>query len=186
MAVEWLEVEAAAAQIFRVWGSGGDLKWAEQAWAMLVKAELADDANELERCKALLRLLGLADYYYNFCTIYRDEPLEPDYLSWAEELLIAPFRLGQLLGEETALNDEADETRLYQDALNELVPVFEDEVIEALQQGYGDRCQLFIALWRSSLPEEANDPNHPGYLPDQAVLSARMSHGETASAAFGC
>ncbi|MFQ4136316.1 hypothetical protein PGN35_008335 [Nodosilinea sp. PGN35] len=66
------------------------------------------------------------------------------------------------------------------------MPVFEDEVIEALHQGYGDRRRLFIALWRSSLPEEANDPNHPDYLPDQAVLSARMSHGETASAAFGC
>ncbi len=59
-------------------------------------------------------------------------------------------------------------------------------MIEALHQGYGDRRRLFIALWRSSLPEEANDPNHPDYLPDQAVLSARMSHGETASAAFGC
>ncbi len=56
-----------------------------------------------------LRLLGLADYYYNFCKIYRDEPLEPDYLNWAEELSIAPFRLGQLVGAETALNDEADE-----------------------------------------------------------------------------
>lgn len=150
MAVEWSEVETAAAQMFRVWASGGDLDWARQAWALLIGAGLADDANELERCKVLLRLLGLADYYYNFCTIYRDEPLEPDYLDWAEELLIAPFRLGQLVGAETALNDEADEVRLYQDALNELVPTFEDEVIEALQQGYGDRRRLFIALWRSS------------------------------------
>lgn len=185
MAVEWSEIEAAVAQIFQVWSSGSDLEWAEQAWALLIKAGLADDANELERCKVLLRLLGLADYYYNFCTIYRDEPLEPDYLAWAEALSISAFRLGQLLGEETALNDEADEARLYQDALGELVPVFEDEVIEALQQSYGDRRRLFIALWRSSLPEEANDPDHPDYLPDRAVLSARMSYGETASAAFG-
>ncbi len=31
MAMEWSEVEMAAAQMFRVWASGGDLDWARRA-----------------------------------------------------------------------------------------------------------------------------------------------------------
>ncbi|MEM7769231.1 MAG: hypothetical protein AAF327_01820 [Cyanobacteria bacterium P01_A01_bin.37] len=182
----WEEVEPVAKHIFNVWRSGGDFEWAKQAWKALSTAGLTSYGNELERCQIALRFLALADYYYDFCTTYRDEYLEIEFLDWAENLPISAFRLGQILGQPSELDDEWDLDSLYQKALKLLVERYGNEVIKALEEGWGDRCLLMVSLWRSSLSEEQNTPDHPDYLTDQGILYQPLPSGAVLAQNFEC
>jgi len=184
--MEWEEIEPTAQRIFNVWGGGTDLDWAKQAWGVLKKSGLTSYENELDRCKVALRFLALGVYYYDFCTSYRDEYLEPELLDWVEGLNISAFRLGQILGEPSELDDEWDADSLYQKALKILVSDAEDEIIEPLESDFGGQCPFFTSLWRSTMAAEQSDPNHSDYLSDDDVYSQRLPSGEFASEVFGC
>lgn len=183
--MDWEEVNHVAERIFNVWFSGGDLEWAEKAWHILSNSGLTGDATELERCKSVIRLLCLGDYYYNFCTLYKDEFLETELVDWASTFPIHGFQIGQLIGE-NALEDETEPDVFYQKGLELLTDRYEEEVMEALKQGFGDRCSLFISLWRSSFSSERNEPDSPDFVADLEVLNEQLPTGEFAALAFGC
>lgn len=169
--MEWEEVKSAARLIYRVWRGGEDLTWAENTWTALSETGLTTYSNEVERCQVALRFLALADLYYGFCSNYLGEFLEPEFLDWSSELPINAFRLGQLLGQDNELDDEWDADVLFQKALEILVSQASTEIEPILRTGLSGITKNFIALWRSSLAEEKNDPNDEEYVTDNDVLS---------------
>jgi len=184
--MEWEELESTAQRNFNVWGGGTDLDWAKQAWGVLENSGLTSHENEPERCKVALRFLALGDYYYNFCTIFRGEHLEPEFVDWVEKLNISAFRLGQLFGESAELEYEWDADLLYQKSLEVLISDAGNEIIDPLKNGFGGQCPLFISLWRSTISEEKSNPEHLDYLTDNDIYCQRLPSGELASEVFGC
>lgn len=183
--MDWEEIASVAERIFRVWQSGEDLKWAEQAWKVLNAAGLVNGFTELERCKSVICLLCLGDYYYNFCTIYRDEFLETEFVDWASTFPIHGFQVGQLVGQ-TSLDDETDPDMFYQKGLDALVDLVSEEVIKTVEQSFGSRCSLFLSLWRSSLSSEENNLGSADYLTDKEILNNQLASGGFAAYVFGC
>jgi hypothetical protein len=174
--MDWEQIQPIAAKIFRVWSSGGDLDWAEQAWDILFKSGLTDYEDKLERTQVIIRFLALIDFYYGFCIGFRQEYLEPDFWDWAALLEIQSFQIGQLIGSDSGVDNE-------QQALLHLVSE-EELVLPALEQGFQGRKALFISLWRSSLPSEWNDPHDQDYLTDKDILNQQLPTGEFASRLF--
>jgi hypothetical protein len=174
--MDWEQIKPIAMNVFRVWSDGGDLAWAEQAWNILSESGLTDYDDELERTQVIIRFLALTDFYYGFCTGFRQEYLEPEFWDWATQFKVKSFQLGQLIGADSGVENE-------QQALDHLV-LEEKTVLPALELGFGGRQNLFITLWRSSLSPEANDPDGEDYLSDYDILSQRLPIGEIASKAF--
>lgn len=82
----WNDVADAADLAFNIWVGQPELRWAKQAWELIIKAGLATYTNELERCKAVTRFLALGGLYHDFCKVAWDEKDEPNYVERIELL----------------------------------------------------------------------------------------------------
>ncbi|MDZ7697625.1 MAG: hypothetical protein U5R49_12140 [Deltaproteobacteria bacterium] len=148
--VKWDDVLPAAEVAFSIWVGQPEIRWAKEAWGHIIKAELANYANGLEYCKVCLRFLALADIYYDWCSIVWDE--DHDYstiLVASEDFEISPFRLGQLVGPNKMLEDNATEDGFVIEAICPLVSAVRVEVVQAILSGFGDATGLFISLLNS-------------------------------------
>lgn len=149
--VNWNDVLPAAEVAFSIWVGQPEISWAKEAWGHIIKAGLANYANELEYCKVCLRFLALADIYYDWCSIVWDE--DHDYsmiLIASEDFEISPFRLGQLVGPNRMLEDNATEDGFEIEAICTLVSAVREEVVQALLKGFDDATGLFISLLNSN------------------------------------
>lgn len=183
--MDWEQVVHVAERIFKVWRSGGDLEWAKQAWKTLNQAGLTKDSTALEQCQSVIYLICLADYYYGFCTLYREEYLESDFVGWASTFPIHGFQIGQLVGSDT-LDDETDPDIFYQKGLEVLTDDCSQSVIDTVEQSFEHRCSLFINLWRSTLSADENDLESPDYLTEKEIFNQQLPSGEFAAHTFGC
>ena len=102
-AVSWEDLRDVAGSVFDIWCDGSEQQWAEQAWKYISKAGLAAYQDELGHTQVLIRFLGLAGIYHDFWHVAWEEPSEPDYGIWAEELNLSPIRVGMLLGRDRHL-----------------------------------------------------------------------------------
>jgi hypothetical protein len=193
--LSWKDVETAANEAFHIWGGSPELRWAREAWDALIRAGLATYENEVERCEAAIRFMALAALYHDFCERAWDEGVSPDYLSWAEELRILPFRMGQLVGREEGFLDDSHEVE--HNALKFLADRAREEIVPALREGFHDiwpgpwstSSGLFIALWRSREPKP--DPSDPDeeIETDWEVVNTEITGGKLQAFAWledGC
>ncbi|MHC4618592.1 MAG: hypothetical protein ACYTEQ_12670 [Planctomycetota bacterium] len=158
--LKWSDVKDAAERIFCVFVGQPELRWARQAWQHIINAGLANYSNELERCKACVRFLALGSFYYDWCAVAYDESREDDELYFAatEELELAAFRLGQLIGREGNMEpDYLSEQEFIESALASLMHDCRDEVAKTLIAGFGGEARLFSALWRSATSEDLEE-----------------------------
>jgi len=148
--LRWEDVLLAAEDVFNIWVGRPEMKWAKTAWGHILKAGLADYANELEYCKVCVRFLALADIYYDWCSIAwgedrSDEPI----LDASEYFEMRPFRLGQLIGAENLLEGYIFPEKIEKDAVCTLVGAARSEVFEAILRGFGGVEELFVSLFNS-------------------------------------
>ena len=71
--ITWIDIHKCAEQLFNVWVEQPELRWAQKSWTALEANGLTSYESELEKCKAYIRLLVLADLYRQFCHIAYDE-----------------------------------------------------------------------------------------------------------------
>ena len=57
--LEWADVQSVGRQIFTLWASGSDLRWAEHVWSALAEESLTSYSTEVERSVCVLRLVTL-------------------------------------------------------------------------------------------------------------------------------
>ena len=106
-------------------------------------------ANELEYCRVCLRLLALADIYYDWCSIaWNEDHAYGAILDSSEYFEMQPFRLGQLIGPNELLEEYTQE-EFVADAICVLVGTTRREVVQAILSGFGDPTNLFISLYNS-------------------------------------
>ena len=134
-----------------MWTHRRELDWAREAWQRLTDAGLTGYTTERERCAVGMRFLALAQIYLDWC-IRADDFREDDQLeSWAYELGIGTFHLGQLVGDDEEF-DTQDEGELRSSALSHLTAWARPEVVDGPAQ----------QLWRSkrtlSLPLADQQP----------------------------
>jgi hypothetical protein len=86
VAVEWEDIEGAAAKMFNVWTSGGDLAFAKEAWSHLAAAGLTEDYSLVARTETYLRLIAVRLIYGEFCKTKWDEDAEDEIVFLAEGL----------------------------------------------------------------------------------------------------
>jgi hypothetical protein len=149
--LSWNEVKDAAAQIFNVWVGQPELRFAEEAWAHIVKAGLAEAETELEAVQVKIRFMALACVYLDFCALAKDEDCSPAFSDWAHDLEIELFRVGQLVGtSDEDCNEAQDEYQFLDLALTVLTDRCRAELHRVLVAGYGNENKLYTALWHSS------------------------------------
>ena len=99
-----------------------------------------------------MRFLALAGLFADFYEMAFSDGFEPQYLHLSGGLEITPFRLGQLVGEDSEWTfEEEDLDSLLQSLAND----FRKEIYPALVAGFGDLSLLFISLWKSN-PDACN------------------------------
>lgn len=148
--LEWEDIREAAGELFDVWMNGSDMRWAEEGWALLTQAGLAQYDNGVGRCRATLFLLAMAALYRDFCFLAWDEYAPLD-LSWGADVLqVSPLRVGQLAGVGDPAIDERDDDEALKFALLRLVGEARALVLDVLIKEYGGVTGLFVALWRTS------------------------------------
>lgn len=97
----------------------------------------------------LIRFIALADIYGEFCNMAFDEIHEPDYASWAQELGLNVFRVGQCVGPEFE-RDEEDDYGLLNSAVGHIARKAKPAIYEALKSEFGDDSLLFVSLWSTA------------------------------------
>jgi hypothetical protein len=146
----WEDVLPAAEVAFSIWVGQPEIRWAKTAWRHIMKAGLANYANELEYCKACLRFLALADVYYDWCLIaWNEEYFDDEIMEAWEHFEIRPFRLGQLIGPNELIEGYYSQRDLVSSAIGALVGTSRREVVQAILSGFGDTPDLFISLYNS-------------------------------------
>jgi len=163
----WDDVKTVASQVFSIWVDHPELKWAEQAWEIIIGVGLATYSNEDERCNAAIRFLALSGIYYDFCEIGLEEHNVPEYGIWAEELEIGATRIGLLIASnpDDRLSLSDDDGELYSEGVKYLADKARVEVLKALCKGFskfndrteGNETDLFLSLWKSNWPEPDPD-----------------------------
>ena len=149
--LSWNEIEPAAKEALSVWMSGGDMVWAEQAWAHITNAGRANYVTELERCRAAVRAFALFGIYLDYCAIAQDESLAGlNYKYWADELAIMDFTVGQLIGSHPDFSNYGDEFETVDRALHHLADEARIEIYPVLRDGFGNVPGLYVSLWRSA------------------------------------
>lgn len=169
----WNEVRDAASRMFYVWDCGGELAWAEEAWAHLYEAGLANDGSILEHTAAKLRLVTLARVYEEFSGLAWDEnPETPlDYL--AEDLDIDNLALGILAASAGGdFEDTADEYELRELALLAVTNRQRREVFECLSAAYGGAINLYTRLWKTRSPDQGEDCDGEEFEPTPRKANA--------------
>jgi len=156
-AVSWEDLRDVAGSVFDIWCDGSEQQWAEQAWKYTSKAGLAAYQDELGHTQVLIRFLGLAGIYHDFWHVAWEEPSEPDYGIWAEELNLSPIRVGMLLGRDRHLEKaefDADHESDMHHAVRYLSGAERDKIFPVLRDGFGfgGVSGLFISLWETARP----------------------------------
>ncbi len=155
----WADVEDGAAKIFKVWVTGSELKWAEEAWTFLAEKGLASCATEIEVTASYLRLVALAQIYEEFCGAAWEENPETPLNYFAEHFEINPLALGVLAAEidSTELHGAAEDFELLEAALFIVTRNLRIEIFECLEAAYGGAHQLYLRLSRTRSPVPSPD-----------------------------
>lgn len=145
--LSWEELEPLASEWDCVWNDPPKLEWAKEAWRILTEAGLTSYSSEIDRVRVAMRFLGLAGLFADFYQIAFTDGFEPQYLDLCNGLEITPFRLGQLVGEDSEWSfEEEDLDSLLQSLANDS----RKEIYLALTSGFGGLSGLFISLWKSN------------------------------------
>jgi 5-methylcytosine-specific restriction protein B len=166
----WRKIESAAELAFNIYAAQSELKWANQAWEILIEEGLATYSNETELCQVIIHFFALVCFYYNFYNFAWETYLEPNYLEWAEKLELNAFNFRQLINSDPYLifnksqnfeeYENDNEYRFDKREINYLVNIAHNRVVAALLKGFGNEGKfwavpmLFISLWRSSFSDE--------------------------------
>lgn len=149
--ITWADISSWAYNMFNVWVSDGQHRWAEYAWNFMVKAGLADYKNEIERHIVMLRLITLGIMYREFCEVAFDEHFDIDslvYEDWLDNEDFCRIRIWQLVGREFLANEPIeDEDDMMNYAIIRLTDELRDNVYRALRKGFGDDLRLFISMY---------------------------------------
>jgi len=176
LAVEWEEIEKAAAQIFNIWESGGDVIFANECWSHLAEAGLTGDDTTVTRTETLLRLVVLRQIVADFSAAKWDENAETEITYMVESLAIDSLCLGLLaaphLEHGGALFE--DEYELREAALAAVAEALKAETFDCIQAAFGGQTVLYQRLSAMAGSEdvdynnqendfEANANNLPGF-----------------------
>jgi hypothetical protein len=161
-----------ARDVFDTWNGDGEIAWAQHAWAALGQVGLAQYETEVERARAVCRLLALVALAQEFYARAFDEGEPGAWSVWEEDTVgeyprIDPFALGQLAVREgvdadITVGGEFEEGSAAIYAVRWIVRDQTELVAQALRKQWGD-TYLFAALWTSAEGEMA----YP--LPDEAI-----------------
>lgn len=155
----WDDLKRAPAEAFNIWEGQPEAQWAKDAWEGIVRAGLAQYANEMERAKVCIRFMAMASLYHDFCAMAWDERVEPELTYWAAELDVTPVRIGQLIGQEVNTEKTGDGDLEYEETLKRLVNDSRPIVLKALLDRFGGNDGLFLALWKSKRLVSDDDDN---------------------------
>jgi hypothetical protein len=157
VAVEWEDIEGAAAKMFNVWTSGGDLAFAKEAWSHLAAAGLTEDYSLVARTETYLRLIAVRLIYGEFCKTKWDEDAEDEIVFLAEGLdfdalglLAAPHMDGGGIEFEEQFD-------LFEAALTASSAALRPEVFECLQKAHGGDNGLYMRLCRTADNSDESD-----------------------------
>ena len=135
-----------------VWTDHPEMRWYEESWGALMRAELANYRTDACEVLVKLRALCLLKMYLGFCACF-DEDSEPSLAEMLVSLEISPIALANLIGEEkfhkVSFYDIPDklESETYNMIKNENSPIY-----QCLKDHYGEESLLFVALWNSRVP----------------------------------
>jgi hypothetical protein len=156
--VTWDDVKVPASKIFDIWSSGGDLEWAQEAWAHLTAAGLTSIYSHVDRTNVNLRLMMLGKVYEEFCAARWEENPDRSLEMLAESLTIDRLSLGLLAAKagyetdrEFHLYDTDDEHELYENALLAASAHLRKELFTCLRNAYGDENKLYARLCQTSV-----------------------------------
>lgn len=155
----WEDIERAAAKMFNVWTSGGDLAFAKEAWGHLEAAGLTDDDGVAAATETYLRLIALCRIYEEFSGAKWDEDPDMPISFLAEDLDIDRFALGLLAGPHLQDGDwrYVEEFEMFKAALTAAVESFRPEVFECLRRAYGGDTCLYQRLCRTRSDSDEHD-----------------------------
>lgn len=145
--LSWVEIENHAMWMFSIRAVESETRWAESAWHALANRGLTTYTNLLGRYRGLIRLMALATLYHEFSHLAWGEEARPEYGSWAYDLGLQDFRLGQLAGPDLAIAEETDDEVLVEEALAALVEEERPTVVPALTEEAGGSLGLFASMW---------------------------------------
>jgi len=182
---EWGDVEEITTELFNVWGDGGDLEWAKTAWQTLAQAGMTAYTCEAERTICVVRLIGLAAAYREFCVRAFDEGSSGEW----EELVTSDlasgyprldsFTLGQLAERRQI---DVDNSSLYESdppvLSHVILELTKDEyrsVVDALTDQWGENA-FFTSLYVSAEPghDEDDGGEDAGEDPSPSPVTARQ------------
>lgn len=152
--LEWKDVSQAADHAFSVWVGSPELRWAKQAWQLMIKSDLAVYFSELERHEVAIRFIALADIYLDFCKIGFEENCESDYELWAEDLDLSDLCLGILIGNSESSNGGGINDYSTFEAIQFLSYQYRKDIYPILTTGLGGQFGVFKSLWLSRVENE--------------------------------
>lgn len=153
--VQWSEIQGLAGKIFSSGPGDAELRWAEEAWNMVVRGSLAAYSNGFERCEALVRFLALAEMYLEFSRqawkIFR----RFEYLRWGQDIGLDLLQIILLTGPEEALDPVEGEEELFALGLKTLMTRARPGLMALLKKESGGPKPLFLSLWKITHPEQS-------------------------------
>lgn len=160
MALDWIDIEPAAAGMFRIWTSGGDLAFAKEAWTHLAAAGLTDDDTPLLATQAQLRLIAIYRIYERFSRFKWDEGDEMPIVFLAEGMEVDRLALGLLAAADRKVDWPALEgIDMYEEALRSAVDSLRPSVFECLRKAYRGDTGLYVRLSRTRSNDPEDDDN---------------------------
>jgi hypothetical protein len=153
--VQWSEIQDLAGKIFLDGPGDAELRWAEEAWHMVVRGGMAVYANGFERCEVLVRFLALAEMYLEFSRQAWRISRGFDYLAWGQEIGLDLLQVILLTGPEEALDPVEEEEELYVLGLKTLMTRVRPGLMALLKHESGGPKPLFLSLWKISHPEQS-------------------------------
>ncbi len=183
--LSWAEIANHATWMFSIRAVESETRWAESAWQALTSRGLTAYDNLLGRYRGLIRLMVLATLYHEFSHLAWGEEARPEYGSWAYDLGLQDFRLGQLAGPDLAVGDETNDEILVEEALAAMVEEERMAVVAALTEEAGGRLGLFASMWMTGETdvreeegrhgEEGQDGEADLFHLDQSILDRLRS-----------
>ncbi|WP_066320488.1 hypothetical protein [Bacillus sp. FJAT-29814] len=160
MTVHWYEISDIVEEM--LWGIGWSndtkLLWAEKAWKGIVKQDLANYCNDLDRHMVYIRLFTIVVILGEFHSKTMEQAFYPNFNDWMEEFELSPIRIGQLVGDKFGL-EEYDNCNLIESAFSVLVERAKNEVLKSLCKEFAGINSLFVGLWLTyeNFKEDIND-----------------------------
>src|ERR1035438_7985173 len=120
--------------------------WANEVWAALIKLDLANYSNELERCEAAIRFIAFTEFYRDWQALVDEGDRGFTDLSVPAALGLTAFRLGQLIGRHPDFIDDprfdpytslGTDDELFRRALYHLEMDARPAVVSAIEEHFG-------------------------------------------------